>query len=109
MERDHLPCVRDRGAPLMRRCSHNDFDPNMESCKNEGIGEHGYCPEHGCCLCGGVMLADTEDWKVHLCIECLSHFRNGPYVEKLIDAAYEAGRRDVIGEMEPDDVVEGGR
>jgi len=85
----------------------------MESCKNEGIGKRGYCIEHGCCLCGGVMLADTEDWKVHLCAECYGDFNpdgwNEAHVVKLIDAAYEAGRRSVIGYCEPDSVVEGTR
>ena len=37
----------------MGRCTHNDH-PGMESCTNEGIGEHGYCFEHGCGLCGAV-------------------------------------------------------
>jgi hypothetical protein len=84
----------------MSRCTHNDH-PDLEPCKNEGIGEHGYCVEHGCCLCGGVMLADTEDWKVYLCDECLADFNTGATDSRLvdlIDAAYEAGRRSVIGD-----------
>lgn len=44
------------------------------------------------------MLADTEDWKVHLCDECLVDFRDGASVERLIDAAFEAGRRWIIGD-----------
>lgn len=95
----------------------------MEPCKNEGIGERGYCVEHGCCLCGGTMLADTEDWKVHLCEEC-SHGKFdvegltasiawqllGESLQKLIDAAYEAGRKSVIGgPLESDAEVEKGR
>ena len=104
----------------MSRCTHNDH-PGLEPCKNEGIGEHGYCAEHGCCLCGGVMLADTEDWKVYLCFDCLGlHFdaffgQYYPYVNsdsvirKLIDAAYEAGRKSVLGVPEPDEVVEKSR
>jgi hypothetical protein len=96
------------------RCTHNDFGPNMESCKNEGIGKHGYCVEHGCCLCGGAMLADTEDWKVYLCAECYSdanvEHRVEGFLPKLIDAAYEAGRMNVIGGvLEPDEVVEKSR
>jgi hypothetical protein len=89
----------------------------MESCKNPGIGEHGYCIEHGCCLCGGVMLADTEDWKVHLCFECLQlivdNDTEGEFararvrVGQVVEMAYEAGRRSVIGYCEPDAVVEG--
>lgn len=93
----------------MSRCTHNDH-PGMEPCPNEAVAPGCYCAEHGCCLCGGVMLADTEDWKVHLCHYCLLHFRNGPYVEKLIDAAYEAGRKSVIGgPLESDAEVEKGR
>lgn len=100
----------------MSRCTHNDH-PGLEPCPNEGIGEHGYCTEHGCCACGGVMLADTEDWKVHLCADCFFLFTNdGAHpartdkVQRLIDAAYEAGRKSVIGApLEPDEVVEGRR
>lgn len=25
------------------------------------------CHEHGCHVCGGIMLADSEDWEVTLC------------------------------------------
>ena len=100
----------------MSRCTHNDH-PDLEPCKNEGIGEHGYCIEHGCCLCGGVMLADTEDWRVHLCDECLHAFTEGLYdhlwdewIGRLIEVAYEAGRKSVIGGvLEPDEVVEKSR
>jgi hypothetical protein len=60
------------------------------------------------------MLADTEDWKVHLCHECLYELIDdvhyGPAHEvanKLVDAAFEAGRRSVIGYCEPDEVAEG--
>lgn len=93
----------------MSRCTHNDH-PGMAPCQNEGVGEGGYCTEHGCCLCGGVMLADTEDWKVHLCHECFMEMGGhleGALAEELIDAAYEAGRKSVIGGvLEPDEVVE---
>lgn len=99
----------------MSRCTHNDH-PGLEPCKNEGVGKHGYCVEHGCCLCGGVMLADTEDWKVHLCAEHFGQFTDDRLLawakkvgelERIIDAAYEAGRRSVIGSpLEPDEVVE---
>jgi len=32
------------------------------------------------CPCGGIILADTEDWKVPLCYEC---FRFGGLEEEL--------------------------
>jgi hypothetical protein len=60
------------------------------------------------------MLADTEDWKVRLCFACaedLDVIGNGNRADtarRLVDAAYEAGRHDVIGHMESDEVVEGG-
>jgi hypothetical protein len=73
-----------------------------------------FCPEHGCVLCGGVMLADTEDWKVHLCFECwasVTEGRKSPHsrssqeaaLVKLIDAAYERGRRSVLGDPQEGD------
>lgn len=37
-----------------------------------------------CCPCGGVILADTEDWKVPVCYECFeSH-----------EPSYDQGRAD---------------
>jgi hypothetical protein len=27
------------------------------------------CKEHGCSICGGIVLADTEDWTTPLCID----------------------------------------
>ena len=30
----------------------------------------GLCVEHGCTRCGGVILADTEEWAKPLCYEC---------------------------------------
>jgi len=93
----------------MSRCTHNDYGTDLEPCKNEGIGEHGYCIEHGCCICGGVMLADTEDWPVYLCGECylgIVEDSETGYLQKdvaqklegVVRAAYEAGRRSVIGD-----------
>lgn len=101
----------------MSRCSHNDH-PGLEPCQREAVGPGCYCVDHGCCLCGGVMLADTEDWKVHLCVECYSDVTADDAreseiapqaTERLVSAAYEAGRFSVIGHCEPDDVVEGTR
>jgi hypothetical protein len=28
------------------------------------------CRTHGCWDCGNIMLADTEDWHHHYCVEC---------------------------------------
>lgn len=48
-------------------------DVPAEPCKGcflNGKGSATRCKEHGCSLCGGIMLADTEDWKTRLCIDC---------------------------------------
>jgi hypothetical protein len=92
----------------------------MEPCKNEGVGEDGYCIEHGCCLCGGDMLADTEDWPVLLCgkhyLNIVEDSESGylqhdvaEQLKGIVHAAYEAGRKSVLGKnIEPDHIVEQG-
>ena len=42
-----------------------------EPCTNRRVADGPWCSEHGCGSCGGVMLADTEDWPVHWCPDCL--------------------------------------
>lgn len=40
------------------------------------------------CPCGGIILADTEDFKEPLCPDCLFEFiRDYPTVKAVIDAA----------------------
>lgn len=87
----------------MSKCLYNDHGKNQ--CEREFVPndtfERGYCPEHGCCICGGVMLADTEDWKVQLCESCLAgklmycipRGLTEKEIIRLIDAAYDAGVR----------------
>jgi hypothetical protein len=98
----------------MSHCTHNDGRPELAPCKNEAVRDGGYCVEHGCCLCGGVMLADTEDWKVHLCVKHFDFFVEDPssgYLQPsvaeelklLVDAAYQAGRKSVIGDLDDEE------
>ena len=39
-------------------------------CPNPPYKDGGQCQEHGCRRCGGVILADTEDWKRPACFNC---------------------------------------
>lgn len=32
--------------------------------------QHGPFPNEGSCPCGGIILADCEDWPVPICYEC---------------------------------------
>lgn len=36
-------------------------------CHEPAFREGPMCHEHGCHVCGGIMLADSEDWEVTLC------------------------------------------
>jgi len=39
-------------------------------CSNPKFKKGPLCIEHGCQRCGGIILADTEDWDAPLCAEC---------------------------------------
>lgn len=41
------------------------------------------------CVCGGTILADTEDWKVPLCNECYENL--GEPIEDPNKGIYDAG------------------
>ena len=47
------------------------FNLGIESCHNKRVAAGWLCAEHGCGVCGHVMLADTEEWPVHVCDGCL--------------------------------------
>ena len=51
----------------------------------------GLCAEHGCSRCGGVILADTEDWKRPACYDCffsLGEPTTDPDMKLIDDQAY---------------------
>ena len=45
-------------------------------CTDPAVTGGPFCARHGCTICGGVILADTEDWNFPL---CYYHFA-GPWV-----------------------------
>lgn len=47
---------------------------NIED-KNKAIKTWNTRPEEPLCPCGGVIYANTEDWKVPVCYECYEEIR----------------------------------
>lgn len=45
------------------KCIHTD-------CLNDKFKNGPMCINHGCQRCGGIILADTEDWDAPLCYKC---------------------------------------
>jgi hypothetical protein len=39
-------------------------------CANPPFDRGPQCQEHGCRRCGGIILADTEDWERPACADC---------------------------------------
>lgn len=57
------------------RCIHYD-------CKAPPFKNGPLCIEHGCHRCGGVILADTEEWVLPVCCDCWSELGE-PIVEPI--------------------------
>jgi hypothetical protein len=43
-------------------------------CKNAIFQDGPMCREHGCHVCGGIILADSDEWIHPLCPECFEEF-----------------------------------
>ena len=61
-----------------------------------------------CCLCHGPAGTSTSDWKVHLCYYHCRYFASFSSqlfgcLKIMTDAAYEAGRKSVLGDLNPED------
>lgn len=50
-------------------CEEDPCPRHGPRCTNPPLPQ-GLCAEHGCRRCGGVILADTEDWERPVCYDC---------------------------------------
>jgi hypothetical protein len=72
--------------------------------------------KEGCFFCDKPILNDTENWPVKFCASCVLLQGNFEplkwtpwHIEKVVAAAYEAGRASVLGsKLESDEMVEKG-
>lgn len=65
---------------MSRHCLNNmTGDPVRSECEKVPFEDGTMCRACGCHLCGGIVLADTEEWPHPLCASCFEDL--GPRFE----------------------------